>query len=137
MLVVEAGVKSGSLHTARFAADVGVPVYAVPGPYTSSRSRGCHELIAGGAALAVEPGELLRELGVLPGVAGTDERRRRLEADADLTAILRCLERGPRPWDVVARECGLDADRFLDTALRGVESGWLTRMPGDLLARGG
>ena len=44
-VVVEAGVRSGSLTTANHAADLGRTIGAVPGPITSAASTGCHRLI--------------------------------------------------------------------------------------------
>lgn len=44
-VVVEAGVRSGSLNTASLAFDLGRPVGAVPGPITSVTSAGCHRLL--------------------------------------------------------------------------------------------
>ena len=44
-LVVEAAFRSGSLRTARDAADLMRPVMAIPGPITAPTSEGCHRLI--------------------------------------------------------------------------------------------
>lgn len=44
-VIVEAGVRSGSLNTAFLASDLGRPVGAVPGPVTSAASAGCHRLL--------------------------------------------------------------------------------------------
>src|SRR5450759_308585 len=52
-VVVEAGLRSGSLNTARTAAAHGRVVVAVPGPVTSMMSAGCHEAIRSGMALLV------------------------------------------------------------------------------------
>jgi DNA processing protein len=52
-VVVEAGLRSGSLNTARTAAAHGRVVAAVPGPVTSMMSAGCHEAIRSGMAMLV------------------------------------------------------------------------------------
>ena len=52
-VVVEAAVRSGSLNTARWAADLGREVMGVPGPVTSAASRGVHELLRTRSALLV------------------------------------------------------------------------------------
>lgn len=62
-VVVEARERSGSLSTARHAADSNREVFAVPGPITSSLSAGCHSLLRSGAALVTGVADLLEELG--------------------------------------------------------------------------
>jgi len=44
-VIIEAGLFSGALNTARHAAALGRPVMAIPGPVTSAQSAGCHQLI--------------------------------------------------------------------------------------------
>jgi len=51
VVVIEAPVHSGALGTARLAADLGRPVWAVPGPVDEPMSVGCHLLLREGAAL--------------------------------------------------------------------------------------
>jgi len=64
VLVVEAAHASGSLITARWAADQGRQVCALPGRVDHPMARGCHRLIREGAALVETPEEVLAELGL-------------------------------------------------------------------------
>jgi DNA processing protein len=62
--VVEAAARSGALSTVNHALQLGRPVGAVPGPVTSTSSRGCHALIRDGAAtLVTGPRDVLELAG--------------------------------------------------------------------------
>jgi DNA processing protein len=68
-LVVEAGAQSGALITARFAADQGRDVLAVPGPITSPGSLGANRLIQDGARLVLTADDVRAELGLADNAA--------------------------------------------------------------------
>jgi DNA processing protein len=66
LLVTEAALKSGSLHTARFALEQGKDVLAVPGNITSVTSEGTNNLIRVGAGLVTCVDDVLRALKLEP-----------------------------------------------------------------------
>lgn len=68
-VVVEAALRSGSLVTARLAAEQGREVYAVPGSIRNAEAQGCNALLKDGARLADNAPELLNELAFSPLLA--------------------------------------------------------------------
>ncbi|WP_394255163.1 DNA-processing protein DprA [Pseudoclavibacter helvolus] len=89
VLIAEAGYRSGTLHTAARAAELGRPVGAIPGPITSATSTGCHRLLRDGLATVVTGYEDVRELlhGVRDRAHRAVRERAGLESDP--------LEAGP------------------------------------------
>lgn len=67
LVVVEAGMESGSLISAKYASEQGRTVYAVPGNINSQSSIGCNLLIRDGASPLVIIDDLLRDIGAASG----------------------------------------------------------------------
>jgi DNA processing protein len=134
VVVVEASLASGALHTARAAATFGADVYALPGPWRSERSQGCHRLLAEGAHVLESPEALLQGLGLRAGAAPAEALR--LAACAEEERLLLALANGPRPTDMLARECALPRPAFLRALFALEQRAAIERLPGDLWRRG-
>ena len=99
VVVVEASLKSGSLITARCAADQGREVMAVPGTVLGLRHRGSHSLIRDGAALVETAEDVLAALGlalrpVAPPPTGETAGDRDAGQPAAVDPILAALDGG-------------------------------------------
>ena len=69
-IVVEGALKSGSLITARIAAEAGREVTAVPGSPLDPRAQRCNQLIREGATLVQTAADVLEALGTVGGQIG-------------------------------------------------------------------
>ena len=155
-VVLEAGLRSGSLNTAGHAAELGRPLGAVPGPVTSPASAGCHRLLREFDAVYVVDADQMVELasGILPSRAGRGNAARaagvgtgRAPAQSGTSAspldpapeMLRVIDalstRSPRVIADVARRAGMSVPEVMAVlgplelngiAVRHAE-GWLRR----------
>lgn len=135
-VVVEAAPKSGSLITARQAAEFGREVMAIPGSPLDPRSQGCNQLIREGATLvqcAADVMEALRPWDLQP--VAENGRPYRSESQPDISAgdremVLALLGPTPVGIDEIVRQSGLPP-AFVQTALLELElAGRLERQAG-------
>jgi DNA processing protein len=132
-LVVEAAVASGSLITARSAAEQGREVFAIPGSIHSPFSKGCHALIKSGAKLVESAEDVLTELnGFKPsGYAATTASR----ADHGESVLLAHMGHDPVDVDFLCTRAGLSAEQVSSELLRLELDGRITALPGGLYQR--
>ena len=117
IVVIEAGVDSGALITARLALEEGRDVFAVPGRIDNPQARGCHKLIKEGAALIESFDDVMSawHLGLLPGFAPDgDEAAMPVAGEefSDLSgneaAICRMLKNGEASFDDIYAALQID-----------------------------
>ncbi|TCK61398.1 DNA-processing protein DprA [Curtobacterium sp. PhB136] len=94
VVVVEAAARSGALNTANHAAQLGRPVLAVPGAFSSPASVGCHRLVADGrAVLAVRPEDPARAaIAAHSGVDRFEDTALTLSGPAEDPEVLRVID---------------------------------------------
>jgi DNA processing protein len=140
ILVVEAAFKSGSLITARYAAEQGREVLAIPGHPLDPRARGCNQLIKNGAVLVETLEDITQEISptsalhlkedphpfeVPPPSASLDTARHILNENLSYVPI--CI-------DELIRECQLSVSDVWVLLLEMEIAGRLERLPGGKVA---
>jgi DNA processing protein len=132
VVVVEAGLKSGSLITAELALQQGRDVFAVPGDVRSPLSEGAHRLIQNGAKLVATVKDILEEIGLesLSEFSDVDEV-------SDQGKILGLLKKGPRHIDELAESLHLPMDRMSEILVEMEIGGKIVALPGSRFERSG
>jgi len=150
LLVVEAAAQSGSLITARLAAEQGRDVFAIPGSIHSPLAKGCHLLIKQGAKLVETAADILDELGWARAAAPAKRATRAAPAEAPSitpavagrpapsaaeTALLDALGFDPVDLDTLCERTGQPAAALSAQLLALELDGRVERQPGGRFLR--
>ncbi len=160
VLVAEASTDSGSLITARLAAEHGREVFAIPGSIHSPLSRGCHRLIRDGAKLVETANDIIDELnwdGSLQRPAEKFSRRKdkhhttakenaqsatlspaaavNTGGESDNSRVLAAMGHDPTDLDTLANRCDLTLDALYAILLPLELDGFICRLPGGRFQR--
>lgn len=128
-LVVEAGIRSGSLITARYALEQGREVFAIPGSIHSPLSKGPHRLIKEGAKLVESAQDILGELGLASGWAAPQQERH--ESDD----FIEKMGFDPVDQDTLCARTGLSPQDVSSHLLELEISGFVCSLPGGMYQR--
>jgi DNA processing protein len=129
VVIVEAGLKSGSLITAELALQQGRDVFAVPGPVTSKQSEGTNRLIQNGAKLVLSARDILDEwdsnaqIRVFGEEKGGSPPAPKAPEPGDAGEVLKLLSGGPRHVDDLVASSGFNVTKMsgllVDLEIRG------------------
>jgi len=135
-LVVEAALQSGSLITARLAAEQGKEVFAIPGSIHAPQSHGCHALIRQGAKLVEKVQDILEDLGAQVPLMVVDTAAG-ATADPGTSAdpLLEALGHDPVGLDALVARTGWPASELQARLLELEIEGTVARLPGSLFQR--
>jgi DNA processing protein len=142
-LVVEATCRSGSLLTARLAAERGREIFAVPGSIRNPLARGCHELIKAGAHLTETAYDILKELDFRefltePGQSPTADSRgspRDAGMDKHHKILLDALGFDPADLDALVVRTGFKPEAVSSMMLILELEGYVQAAPGGRYSR--
>lgn len=135
-LVVEAALASGSLITARLAAEQGREVFAIPGSIHAPQSRGCHALLRQGAKLVETAQDVLEELR-LPAAGQAPESDAPPPAAPAHQEVLDALGFDPLGLDALVARTGLPAATLQVRLLELELEGQVARLSGGMFQRVG
>lgn len=145
VLVVEAALKSGSLITARLAAEQGRDVFALPGSVDNPLARGCHRLIRDGAKLVESVADIVPELAPMFAAAGlcpetsdvrnTNARSSAVPGEGKEKLVLRALGHDPATPDMLVERTGLTPEEVSSILLALEMDGYVLSVPGGFYSR--
>ena len=134
-LVVEAAAQSGSLITARLAAEQGREVFAIPGSIHSPLAKGCHALLKQGAKLVESAQDVLEELHWRAPAPGTKPPRPSPAGNSRTQRVLEALGDDPCGRDELAARTGLTAAELASLLTELELDGAVASLPGGSIQR--
>lgn len=112
VIVTEGAADSGALYTATDAFENNRPVFAVPGPITSTLSKGPHGLIAKGAKLISGAEEILQELGIMNQELGTKRPTKLKGSSKDEQRIIDVLQNESLHFDEIMKQSKIKSSKL-------------------------
>jgi DNA processing protein len=130
---VEAALPSGSLITARLAAELGREVFAIPGSIHSPLAKGCHHLIKQGAKLVERVADVLEELQLVPAASGSEQSFP--DVAGETNRLLTALGYEPCSLDTLIERTGLPVEQLLAQLTQLEILGQVSTLPGSRYQR--
>lgn len=137
VVVIEAAQKSGSLITARLAAEQNRDVFAVPGSINNPKVAGCHKLISQGAKLITNVADILDEF---PQYSMTNEEVSathlpvpKASNSAELDPVLNSIGYETTPVDIIVQRTQMSVEHVLEQLLNLELAGLVVSSPGGFI----
>jgi DNA processing protein len=112
LLITEAADNSGTMHTARFAMEQGIPVLAIPGNITSPTSAGTNNLVKTDAIAVTSASDVLFALGLTTAPEATSKKIRLTSTNPQEQRILDLLEQGITDGNELLQRSQLEVETF-------------------------
>jgi DNA processing protein len=129
-LIVESGIKSGTLITAKFAFEQDREVYAIPGNINSEKSKGCNHLIkTNQAILCTDPEQILVDIGWKLAETESEQLELVLENPNEIL-LYNIIDHEPKQIDYISDAADLESSQVMVGLLNLEFKGLIKQLPG-------